>query len=109
MLSQGTSTAEHGFFRSIHPQFPVTPGTTPLLMTADSLEPVARIAKMHYAAPVIVGAQNPRLANFIAHYWGIVPIYCPSDLSQKSCMDFAYQEAVRLGVVQNGAPVIRLT
>ncbi len=108
MFSEPGAGAEQGFFRSIQPQFAVTRGKTPIVMTAESLEPVARIAKMHYEAPVIVGTRDMYLANFIAHYWGVVPVYCPENLSREECLDFAQQEAVRQGVIREEDQVVRL-
>ena len=108
MLANCTGRPNTGFFRSIRPNFEVSNGDTPIVMMAENLEQVARVAKMHYTAPVIAAVQNTNLANFLAHYWGVSPIYCPENLSRADCLDLAWQEAVRIGIIRDGQPVIRL-
>ncbi|MDY3282467.1 pyruvate kinase [Dysosmobacter sp.] len=108
MLANCTGKPAAGFFRSVRPNFEVSNGDTPIIMMAENLEQVARVAKMHYTAPVIAAVQNTNLANFLAHYWGVSPIYCPENLSRADCLDLAHQEAVRIGILQESQPVIRL-
>ena len=94
------SSQENNFFRSIRPHFQITHSKQPILMASNELLPVAGIAKMHYSKPVVVGVQKHNLANYLSHYWGVTPIYCPSELSHEECLNFAHQEAIRLGVFQ---------
>lgn len=96
------------FFQNIHPDFSVTPGEDAIVMFANDFANVARIAKMHYEAPVIVAVQDIYMANFMAHYWGVTPIYCPEEYDRDACLEYACREAVRLGVIAEDQKTIRL-
>jgi pyruvate kinase len=96
------------FFRNIAPQFDFTFGTKPIIMEATGYEQAARIAKMRYSAPVIAAVKMDALANFLAHYWGLYPVYCPTHLSGDDLLDYAVQEAERIGIIREKEAVIRL-
>ena len=95
-------------FRNITPQFPTTWGDRPIVMAADRYESAARIAKMHYAAPVVAAVRDPSLANYLAHYWGLYPIYCPAELSGDALLAHAENEARSTGVIGRDDETIRL-
>lgn len=105
MMRAGIAPAKRGFFQHIGPDFGVSWGEKPLALFVDHLESAARMAKMHYAAPVVAAVQDMGLANFIAHYWGVYPICCPSKLSRGDCVDYAVQEAVRIGILRDAGDV----
>ncbi len=98
---------EDTLFRSIRPHFHTVRGSEAIFLVADRVEPVARMAKMHYTAPVIVPTRNDRLSNYLAHYWGIYPMYCPHEMSDEALLDYAAEQAVSLGMIGRDSGIIR--
>lgn len=108
LKSQAAPPAASDFFRNITPQFSTTCGDKPLLFAADTYQAAARLAKMHYTAPLVAAVRDHRLANYLAHYWGLYPVYCPSGLSGKELLDHAEREARLTGIIAADQEVIRL-
>ncbi|ATW23475.1 pyruvate kinase [Candidatus Formimonas warabiya] len=101
-------TASDSFYRNIDANFTYVQGKESLVLCTDTLEPVVKLAKMHYTAPLLVGTKSSNEANYLSNYWGVYPIYCPPELMGQEMFDYVVNKAIALGIIDNKNPIINL-
>lgn len=95
-------------FRSIEPQFSLTPPREGMVVFVDSIQDAARISKLHCRGPVLVGTRDESMANFINHYRGLYPFVCPADMDMETMTAHILQQAKAQGMLREGAPIVQV-
>ncbi|MFZ7103833.1 MAG: pyruvate kinase [Peptococcaceae bacterium] len=103
-----TSAAPNDFYKNVNANFKYVPGDESLVLCTDTLDSAIKLAKIRYTAPLLVGTKSQKIANYLANYWGVFPIFCPEELKREKMHDYTIEKAIELKIIDKNTPVINM-